>query len=92
MGDSRMIHVRVPNDILEALDDIDPNRSRADKVSEALADYVTKRRLAAAVSAGASSLTDEEREVWSSDAAVDAWIRARRAEYGRSAHERGEES
>lgn len=81
--DTQLIHVRVPIETVKSLDEIDPHRSRAEKVTEALTHYIDRRRLAETVASGAASLSAEERSRWSSDEAVDTWVRERRSEYDR---------
>lgn len=83
MSDTQLIHVRVSKKILKDLDRIDAGRSRAEKVSEALEDYLRKRHLLDAIRSGAETLAADEKEVWHSDTAVDAWVRERRSEYER---------
>lgn len=83
MHDTQLIHVRVPIETVKFLDEIDPHRSRAEKVTEALIHYINRRRLAETVAAATASLSPEEHSLWSSDEAVDTWVRERRSEYDR---------
>ncbi|WP_068138980.1 ribbon-helix-helix protein, CopG family [Limnochorda pilosa] len=76
-----MVHLRLDKSLVEALDREAGDRSRSAIVTEALAEYLRKRRLVAVIRGAAGSLSPEEPAAWRSADATDAWVRERRKEW-----------
>lgn len=77
-----MVHLRLPRNLVEALDREAGGRPRSVVVAEAIEEYLRRRRLVHAIRQHAGSLSAEEQARWSSSEAVDAWVRGMRAEWG----------
>lgn len=81
MPDTRMVHLRLPADLVARLDRVAGRRPRSAVVSMALSTYLERAELLAAIRAGAHSLAREEAARWSDDDAVDTWVATLRREW-----------
>ncbi len=84
MSATKLVHVRIPVHILEALERGAHRRPRSEVITQALEEFVRKQKLIEAIDAGRNSLTDEERMRWNSSEAVDSWLREKRSEFEES--------
>ena len=81
MTETKMVHLRLPARLIEELDSLCGSRSRAQVMTEALEEYLRRRRLLETIRKYKGSLSKEERAIWSSSEAVDSWVRALRGEW-----------
>lgn len=81
MPDTRMIHLRLPADLVERLDRMAAGQPRSAVVSKALTTYLERAELLSVIRLGAGNLAREDAAQWPDDESVDRWVEALRREW-----------
>ncbi len=75
----RRIHVLLPDDLVERIDEMVGKRERSRFIAEVLDEEVRRRRLRAALLEMEGSLADEDIPGWETPEAAAEWVRAIRS-------------
>ncbi len=84
MANGVLIHVRVPAEVLTEIDDLGVGTTRGAVVTEALREYLHRRKQLQAVRTGTGLLANDTPPHWRNAEDVDAWVRSVRAGWDRS--------
>jgi len=79
-----MIHVRIPEDVVNEIDDLRTGETRGAVITAALREYLHRLRQVQAVRAAAGLLAGDHPPQWRSEADADAWVRSVRTGWDRS--------